>query len=83
MEPADDFVAALARKIAYVLGLQLIFLSATWLAGIYVNGFVPILPGTSTEAILLNPAVELHVVLASLSAATSVFIRCPGLGERF
>jgi hypothetical protein len=67
-------VAALARKIAYVLGLQLLFLSATWLAGIYVNGFVPILPGESTETILLNPAVESHVILASLSAATSVFI---------
>jgi hypothetical protein len=74
VEPTSEFVAALARKIAYVLGLQLIFLSATWLAGIYVNGFVPILPGASMESILLNPAVELHVILASLSAATGVFI---------
>jgi phosphate acetyltransferase len=67
-------VASLARKIADVSRLQLVFLSVTWLAGIYVNGFVPILPGTGTEAILLNPAVESHVVLATLSAATSVFI---------
>jgi hypothetical protein len=67
-------VASLASKTADVSRLQLAFLSMTWLAGIYVNGFVAILPGTSTEAILLNPAVESHVVLATLSAATSVFI---------
>ena len=67
-------MAALARKIACVLGLQLLFLSATWLAGIYVNGFVPIFPGEDMGTILLNPAVESHVILASLSAATSVFI---------
>jgi hypothetical protein len=59
---------------AVVSRLQLVFLSATWVAGIYVNGFVPIVPGTSAEVILLNPAVESHVVLATLSAATSVFI---------
>jgi hypothetical protein len=67
-------VASLARKLADVSRLQLVFLSATWLAGIYVNGFVAIIPGTSAEAILLNPAVESHVVLAALSAAASVFI---------
>ncbi len=65
---------SLARKLADASRLQLAFLSATWLAGIYVNGFVSMIPGTSTEAILLNPAVESHVVLATLSAATSVFI---------
>ena len=54
--------------------LQLVFLSATWLAGIYVNGFVAIIPGTDAAAIVLNPAVESHVVLATLSAATSVFL---------
>jgi hypothetical protein len=67
-------VASLARKIADVSRLQLVFLSLTWLAGIYVNGFVLIIPGMNTETILLNPAVESHVVLATLSAATSVFI---------
>jgi hypothetical protein len=67
-------LASLARKIGYVSRLQLVFLSATWLAGIYVNGFVSIIPGTDAGAILLNPAVEAHVVVASLSAATSVFI---------
>lgn len=67
-------MASLAGKMADVSRLQLVFLSATWLAGIYVNGFVSIIPGTSAEAILLNPAVESHVVLATLSAATSVFI---------
>jgi hypothetical protein len=66
--------SSLTRKIADVSRLQLVFLSLTWLAGIYVNGFVPILPGMSTETILLNPAVESHVILATLSAATSVFI---------
>src|SRR5271170_223242 len=67
-------LASLARKIGYVTRLQLVFLSATWLAGIYVNGFVSIIPGTDAGAILLNPAVEAHVIVASLSAATSVFI---------
>lgn len=67
-------MASLIRKIEYVSRLQLGFLSATWLAGIYVNGFVPIVPGTDAGTILLIPAVGLHVVLASLSAATSVFI---------
>jgi Ca2+/H+ antiporter len=67
-------VASLARKIAYVSRLQLVFLSLTWLAGIYVNGFVAIIPGTGAGAILLDPAVASHVVLATLSAATSVFI---------
>jgi hypothetical protein len=65
---------SIARRIAYVSRLQLVFLSATWIAGIYVNGFVAILPGESTGAIVLDPAVETHVILASLSAATSVFI---------
>jgi hypothetical protein len=67
-------VASLASKTKNVSLLQLWFLSATWLAGIYVNGFVSILPGTPTEALLLNPAVESHIILASLSAATSAFI---------
>jgi hypothetical protein len=67
-------VASLARKMADVSRLQLLFLSATWMAGIYMNGFVPMIPGTSLKVILLNPAVESHVVLATLSAATSVFI---------
>ena len=65
---------SLARKLADASRLQLAFLSATWLAGIYVNGFVSIIPGTGADEILLNPAVESHVVLATLSAATSVFI---------
>jgi hypothetical protein len=67
-------LASLARKVADASRLQLLFLSVTWLAGIYVNGFVPILPATGAGAILLNPAVGSHVVLATLSAATSVFI---------
>ena len=67
-------MASLARKIADVSRLQLVFLSATWLAGIYVNGFVTIIPGSSAGDILLNPAVDSHIVLATLSAATSVFI---------
>jgi hypothetical protein len=67
-------VASLARKMANVSRLQLVFLSATWVVGIYVNGFVPIVPGTSAGAILLNPAVASHVVIATLSAATSVFL---------
>jgi hypothetical protein len=67
-------LASLASKIGYVSRLQLVFLSATWLAGIYVNGFVPIVPGSDAGVTLLNPAVEAHVVIASLSAATSVFI---------
>ena len=60
--------------IADVSRLQLVFLSATWVAGIYVNGFVPILPGTGAGAILLIPAVDLHIVVATLSAGTSVFL---------
>ena len=67
-------MASLARKAEYALGCQLVFLSATWLAGIYVNGFVPILPGTPAQLVLLNPAVESHIILASLSAATSALI---------
>ncbi len=67
-------MASLDRKIWYVSRLQLVFLSVTWLAGIYVNGFVSILPGTGTEAILLDPPVGFHVILATLSAATSVFL---------
>ena len=67
-------MSSIDRKLANVSRLQLVFLSATWLAGIYVNGFVPIVPGMTTESILLNPAVESHVVVATLSAATSVFI---------
>jgi hypothetical protein len=59
---------------ADVSRLQLLFLSATWMAGIYVNGSVPMIPGTSLGVILVNPAVEFHVILATLSAATSVFI---------
>jgi len=67
-------LASLARRIAGVARLQLLFLSLTWVAGIYVNGFVAFVPGTSAGAILLNPAVESHVVLATLSAATAVFL---------
>ena len=67
-------MASLAIKSRNVALLQLAFLSATWLAGIYVNGFVPILPGTLVEVSLLNPAVESHVVLATLSAATSALM---------
>jgi len=59
---------------AGVSRLQLVFLSMAWLAGIYVNGFVAIVPGTDAAAILLNPAVESHVVFATLGAATSVFL---------
>ncbi|HUH99518.1 MAG TPA: hypothetical protein VLY65_00610 [Nitrososphaerales archaeon] len=65
---------SIARKIADASRLQLVFLAATWIAGIYVNGFVPIIPGTAAGVILLDPAVDVHVVLATLSAATSVFI---------
>jgi hypothetical protein len=53
-----------------VLYLQLVFLSATWLAGIYVNGFVAILPGEPLDSILLTPAVASHIFVASLSAVT-------------
>lgn len=60
------------RRIALVFCSQLFLFSATWVAGIYVNGFVAIFPGTSTEAILLDPPVTAHVVLASLTLATSV-----------
>jgi hypothetical protein len=67
-------VASLASKIAAASRLQLVFLSATWLAGINVNGFVPILPGTGAGMILSNPSVAIHVVLGALTAATSVFI---------
>ncbi len=67
-------MASLARKIADASRLQLVFLSVTWLAGIYVNGFVIIIPGTSASSILTTPPVEIHVIFASLSAATSVFI---------
>ena len=67
-------MASLARKIADVSRLQLVFLSGTWLAGIYVNGFVSIIPGTAAGTILLNQAVESHVALGALSAATGVFI---------
>jgi hypothetical protein len=67
-------VPSLARKIADVSRLQLVFLSMTWVAGIYVNGFVTILPGTEAGAILVNQSVAAHVVLATISAATSVFL---------
>jgi len=67
-------VERLDRKVALVSRLQLLFLSLTWLAGIYVNGFVAIPPGSSAQTVLLNPAVASHVVIASLSAATSVFL---------
>jgi hypothetical protein len=62
------------QRLGYAALIELVFLSATWLAGIYVNGFVAIIPGTSLEVVLLNPAIDLHIVLASLSALTSVFI---------
>lgn len=65
-------MATPVRKVAYLQYLQLALLSATWLAGIYVNGFVAILPGESVDEILLTPAVAAHVILASTSAATSV-----------
>ena len=67
-------MGSLASKITAASRLQLVFLSLTWLAGIDVNGFVAILPGTGAGAILVDPSVAAHVVLAVLSAATSVFI---------
>ena len=67
-------MASLANKIAAAARLQLVFLSVTWLAGINVNGFVPILPGTGAGMILSDPSVAIHVVLGALTAATSVFI---------
>lgn len=67
-------MTSLAGKITWLLRLELVLLSATWLAGIYINGFVAIIPGTSTETILLTPAVASHIFLASLSAAMSIAI---------
>jgi len=67
-------LVSLERRIVYCSRLQLVFLSATWLAGIYVNGFVPIVPGTDAGTIVLDPAVETHIALATLSAATGVFL---------
>jgi hypothetical protein len=67
-------VASLANKIAWASRVQLVFLSVTWLAGINVNGFVPILPGTGAGMILSNSSVAIHVVLGALTAATGVFI---------
>jgi len=65
-------VASLARRTALVLRIELLLLAATWLAGIYVNGFVPIIPGESASEILLNPWVASHVVFALLSFGTSI-----------
>jgi hypothetical protein len=74
-------VASLASKIAYASGLQLLFLSLTWLAGINVNGFVAIVPGTGAGAILTIPSVAEHVVLGALSAATGALIVGLALAE--
>ncbi|MDA4121830.1 MAG: hypothetical protein OK456_01465 [Thaumarchaeota archaeon] len=65
-------MASLARRTAVVLRLELLLLAATWFAGIYVNGFVPIIPGESASEILLTTAVASHVVLALLSFGTSI-----------
>jgi hypothetical protein len=66
------FVTSPAHTTALVLRLQLILLAVTWLAGIYVNGFVAIIPGETAVSILLTPAVALHVIFASASGATSL-----------
>lgn len=67
-------MASLASKIIYASRLQLLFLSLTWLAGINVNGFVAIVPGTDAGAILTTPAVAEHVILGALSAVTGALI---------
>jgi len=67
-------LASLASKMAYASRMQLLFLSLTWLAGINVNGFVAVIPGTGAGAILTIPPVAEHVVLGALSAATGALI---------
>ena len=67
-------MASISRKTVDASPFQPIFLAATWVAGIYVNGFVSILPWTAASAILLEPAVDVHVALATLSAAIATVL---------
>lgn len=63
-----------SRGIERLFYVQLLLFSATWLAGIYSNGFVAILPGTGAESILLDAPIAVHVTLALLTFSSGLVL---------
>ena len=74
MNSAQD---ARILRLSYV---QLVLYVVTWLAGIYVNGFVPSPSdnGGSVVAFFLSPAVITHFLLAALTAAVGIMLLASG-----
>jgi hypothetical protein len=77
LRPVNSAQNARILRLSYV---QLALYVATWLAGIYINGFVPIPSdnGGSVVTFFLSQAVITHFLLAALTATVGIMLLASG-----